>query len=54
MYYWHVDDLPREDVAARLKAERVTVMWLRGRIEGERLAAQLRENDRDPPGDHTS
>jgi hypothetical protein len=39
VYYKHIDDLTREDVGARLEAERDTAMWLRGRIEGERIAA---------------
>jgi hypothetical protein len=29
-------------------------MWLRGRIEGERIAAQLPEKGRDQPDAHTS
>jgi hypothetical protein len=41
--YKHIDDLTRDDCWARIEAERVTAMWLRGRIEGERIAAQLRE-----------
>jgi hypothetical protein len=54
VHYKHVDELTREDVAARLEAERATVRWLRGRIEDERIAAQLRENGRDRPGDDAS
>jgi hypothetical protein len=41
VYYKHISDLTREDVAARLEAERFTVMWLKGRIErvrGSRLS----------------
>ena len=54
VYYKHISDLTREDVAARLEAERVTVMWLKGRIESERIAAQLRENAWDYLDAHTS
>ena len=39
----HIDELTREDVAARLEAERVTAIWLRGRIEGEKIARELQE-----------
>ena len=42
--YKHIDNLTREDRWARTGAERATTAWLRGRIEGERIAAQLREN----------
>jgi hypothetical protein len=44
LYYKHIDHLSRKDVGARLEAERVTLMWLRGRIEGEKIAAQLHQN----------
>jgi hypothetical protein len=44
--YKHIDNLTREDRWARIEAERATTAWLRGRIEGERIAAQLRENAR--------
>ena len=50
--YEHIGELTREDVAARLEAERVTVMWLRGRIEGQKIAAQWRENSLGQPEAH--
>jgi hypothetical protein len=37
--YKHIDDLTCEDRRARIEAERATTAWLRGRIEGERIAA---------------
>jgi hypothetical protein len=42
--YKYIDNLTRDDRWARIEAERATTAWLRGRIEGERIAAQLREN----------
>jgi hypothetical protein len=46
--YKHIDNLTRDDRWARIEAERDTTAWLRGRVEGERIAAQLRENARGP------
>jgi hypothetical protein len=43
VFYKHIDDLTPEDRLARIEAERDTVMWLRGRIETEKIAAQWRE-----------
>jgi hypothetical protein len=54
VYCKHIDDLTREDVGTRLEAKWVTAMWLKGRIEGERIAAQLREKGWDQPDAHTS
>jgi hypothetical protein len=51
LYHKHIDELTREDSWARLEAERVTAMWLRGRIVGERIAAQLRAKARNRSDD---
>lgn len=43
VFYKHIDELTCEDRQARIEYEKTLVRWLRGRIEGEKIAAQLRE-----------
>jgi hypothetical protein len=42
----HIDELTRENSWARLEYEKTLVMWLKGRIEGEKITAPLRKNSR--------
>jgi 23S rRNA A2030 N6-methylase RlmJ len=49
VFYKHLDELRREDRLARIEAERETTAWLRGRIEAEKIAAQLREKGWNQP-----
>jgi hypothetical protein len=39
IYYKHIDDLTSPDMDFRTAAERVTVEWLRERVEREKLGA---------------
>ena len=39
----HIDELTREDRLARIEFEKTLVMWLRGRVETEKIMTQLRE-----------
>jgi hypothetical protein len=43
VFYKHIEDLTPEDRLARIESERETVMWLRDRIDTEKIAAQWRE-----------
>ena len=49
VYYKHIDDLTREDRWARLEAEQVTLMWIKGRIEGAKIAREWHEKGWDQP-----
>lgn len=48
-WYKHKVELTREARLARIRSEQVTIAWLRGRIEAEKIAAAWRENARDQP-----
>ncbi|MFL5992651.1 MAG: hypothetical protein ACJ73W_11750 [Rubrobacteraceae bacterium] len=49
VFYKHIDDLAPEDRRARIAAERGTIVWLKGRIVTERVAAMWRERGWDRP-----
>ena len=40
IYYKHIDDLGRLDMNSRTAAERVTVEWLKERVERRRWGAE--------------
>ena len=48
-WHKHKVELTREARLARIRSEQVTIAWLRGRIEAEKIAAAWRENARDQP-----
>jgi hypothetical protein len=54
IHYKRIDELTREDLKARIEAERTTKVWLRGRIKAERIVAKWRQDARYLPSDHTS
>jgi hypothetical protein len=49
VYYKHIDELTREDRLARLEAERVTLMWIKGRIAGKKIAREWHQKGWDQP-----
>ena len=44
IWHVHVDELTREDRPARIEYEKSLVRWLKGCIEGEKIAAALLES----------
>lgn len=44
IWHVHVDELTREDRQARIEYEKTLIRWLKGRIEGEKIAAALLES----------
>jgi hypothetical protein len=45
VWHVHIDELRREDRLARIEYEKTLVLWLRGRIEGEKINAELLMGD---------
>src|SRR4051812_44020564 len=44
VWHVHIDEMSREDRLARVEYEKTLVRWLRQRLEGEKIAAELRNN----------
>ena len=43
IWHKHIDELTPQDRPARVEYEKTLVLWLRGRIEAEKIAAQWRK-----------
>jgi hypothetical protein len=48
-FYKQVEDLTPEDRWPRIRSERETLLWLRWRIEAEKIASKLREKGWNQP-----